>query len=31
MQGWKGQHNEKLHNLDATPNIIWVIGSINMR
>jgi hypothetical protein len=23
--GWRRQHNEELHNLYTSPNIIWVI------
>jgi hypothetical protein len=29
--GWKGLHNEKLHNLYCSPNIITMIKSRRMR
>jgi hypothetical protein len=29
--GWKRQHNEELHNLNALPNVIRVIKSRGMR
>jgi hypothetical protein len=30
-RGWRRQHNEELHNLYASPNIIRVIKSRSMR
>jgi hypothetical protein len=29
--GWRRVHNEELHNLYTSPNIIWVIKSVRMR
>jgi hypothetical protein len=29
--GWRRLHNEKLHNLYTSPNIIWVIKSRRVR
>jgi hypothetical protein len=29
--GWRRLHNEELHNLYATPNVIRVMGSRRMR
>jgi hypothetical protein len=31
VESWKRLHNEELHNLYASPNIIWVIKSRKMR
>jgi hypothetical protein len=30
-RGWRGLHNEKLHNLYASPNFIMVIKTRRMR
>jgi len=30
-EGWRREHNEKLHNLHASPNIIKVTKSKMMR
>jgi hypothetical protein len=29
--GWKGMHNEELHNLYTSAKIIWVMKSGRMR
>jgi hypothetical protein len=29
--GWRNQHNEELHNLYSSPNIIRMNKSMNMR
>jgi hypothetical protein len=30
-RGWRRLHNEELHNMHDSPNIIWVIESRKMR